>query len=121
MSINRLAYTTIENSAILLPNEVWDTLNVDFLLPLPNGKYVFAIMDKQSTINHLLLLPPLLQQRKYFMSYLVNMVTIYLNGPPFKLKEIKDYFSKHAITHHRVTNGEIEPFMKPMRSFNQHM
>ena len=29
----------------LLPNEVWDTLNVDFLGPLPNGKYVFAIMD----------------------------------------------------------------------------
>ena len=29
----------------LLPNEVWDTLNIDFLGPLPNGKYVFAIMD----------------------------------------------------------------------------
>ena len=28
----------------LLPNEVWDTLNVDFLGPLPNGKYIFAIM-----------------------------------------------------------------------------
>ena len=32
----------------LLPNEVWDTLNVDFLGPLPNGKYVFAIMDQRS-------------------------------------------------------------------------
>ena len=42
------------------------------------------------------------------------------NGPPFKSKEIKDYLSKHAIIHHRITpywpqaNGEIERFMKPM-------
>ena len=42
------------------------------------------------------------------------------NGPPFKSKEIKDYFSKHAIIHHRITpywpqaNEEIERFMKPM-------
>ena len=32
----------------LLPNEVWDKLNVDFLGPLPNGKHVFAIMDQRS-------------------------------------------------------------------------
>ena len=31
-----------------LRDEVWDTLNVDFLGPLPNGKCVFAIMDQQS-------------------------------------------------------------------------
>ena len=30
-----------------LPNGVWDTLNVDFLGPLSNGKYVFAIMDQR--------------------------------------------------------------------------
>ena len=30
----------------LLPNEVWDMLNVDFLGPFPNGKYVFTIMDQ---------------------------------------------------------------------------
>ena len=42
------------------------------------------------------------------------------DGPPFKSKEIKDYFSKHAIIHHRITpywpqaNGEIERFMKLM-------
>ena len=32
----------------LLPNEVCDTLNVDFLGPLPNEKYIFAIMDQRS-------------------------------------------------------------------------
>ena len=42
------------------------------------------------------------------------------NAPPFTSKEIKDYFSKHAIIHHRITpswlqaNGEIECFIKPM-------
>ena len=42
------------------------------------------------------------------------------NGPPFKLKEIKDYFSKHAIIHYQITpywpqaNTENECFMKPM-------
>ena len=46
----------------LLPNEVWDTLNIDFL----------GLLD-----FYLLLLPPVLQQiilSKYFTSYLVNMV-----------------------------------------------
>ena len=31
-----------------LPKEVWYTLNIKFLGPLPNGKYVFSIMDQQS-------------------------------------------------------------------------
>ena len=32
----------------LLPNDVRDTLDVDFLGPLPNEKYVFAIVDQRS-------------------------------------------------------------------------
>ena len=31
-----------------LPGKVWDTLNIDFLGPLLNGKCVFAIMDQPS-------------------------------------------------------------------------
>ena len=31
-----------------LPGNVWDTLNIDFLGPLPNGKCVFAIMNQRS-------------------------------------------------------------------------
>ena len=62
----------------LLPNEVWDTLNVDFL-----GHFLMENMYLPLWTNdldfHLLLLPPVLQQRtlsKYFMPHLINMVTL---------------------------------------------
>ena len=31
-----------------LPTRVWETLNVDYLGPLPNGKYILAMMDQRS-------------------------------------------------------------------------
>ena len=110
----------------LLPNEVWDTLNRNFLGPLPNGKYVFGIMDQRSRFP----LPGVTASTSVknlikvfhviFDQYDYPRKIISDNGPPFKSKEIKDYLSKHAIIHHRITpywpqaNGEIERFMKPM-------
>ena len=126
MSINRLAYTTSENSPSLLPNEVWDTLNVDFLGPLPNGKYVFAIMDQRSRFPFAAVTASTSAKNLIkvfhviFGQYRYPRKIISDNEPPFKSKEIKDYFSKHAIVHQWITaywpqgNGEIEYFMKPI-------
>ena len=110
----------------LLLNEVWDKLNVDFLGPLPNGKHVFAIMDQRSRFPF----PDVTASTSakniikvfhvIFGHYGYPRKIISDNGPLFKSKEIKDYFSKHAIIHHWITpywrheNGEIECFMKSM-------
>ena len=61
----------------LLPNEVWDTLNVDFLGPLPNGKYVFAIMDQRSRFPFAAVTASTSAKNfiKVFMVNMVNMVT----------------------------------------------
>ena len=106
-------------------------LNVDFLRPLPNGNMYLPLCINDLDF-HFLLIPPVLQQRilsKYFMSYLVSMVTLEKSlatmGHRLSQKEIKDYFSKHAIIHHRITpywpqaNGEIERFMQPMMKIIQ--
>ena len=29
-----------------IPEKVWDTVNIDYFGPLPNGKYVLAMIDK---------------------------------------------------------------------------
>ena len=117
----------------LLPNKVWDTLNVDFLGPLPNGKYVFAIMDQRSRFPFAAVTASISAKNLIevfhviFGQYGYPRKIISDNGPPFKSKEIKDYFSKHAIIHQRTTpywpqaNGEIERFMKQMRPFSQHI
>ena len=31
-----------------IPEKVWDTVNIDYFGPLPNGKYVLAMMDQRS-------------------------------------------------------------------------
>ena len=60
-----------------LPNEVWDTLNADFLGPLPNGKYVFAIMDQRSRFPFAAVTASTSAKNfiKVFMVNMVNMVT----------------------------------------------
>ena len=60
---------------------------------------------------HLLLLPTTSTSAKnlikvfhvIFGQYGYPRKIISENGPPFKSNEIKDYFSKHAIIHHRIT------------------
>ena len=60
-----------------LPNEVWDTLNADFLGPLPNGKYVFAIIDQRSRFPFAAVTASTSAKNfiKVFMVNMVNMVT----------------------------------------------
>ena len=110
----------------LLPNEICDTLNVDFLGPLSNGKYVFAIIDQQFTFPFAAVTP------RFSAKNLIKVFHVIFgqygyprklfsdNVRPFKSKEINDYFSKDAIIHHRIksywpqANTEIGWFMKTM-------
>ena len=112
-------------------NKVWNTLNVDFLGSLPNGKYVFAIMDQRSRFPFAAVTDGTSAKNLIkvihviFGQYGYSRKIISDNGPTFKSKEIKGYFSKHAIIHHWITpywpqaNEEIERFMKPMMKFIQ--
>lgn len=109
-----------------ISKEVWDTLNVDYLGPLPNGRYVFAIMDQRSRFPVVAITSSTSAKcliksfHAIFGQYGYPKKVISDNGPPFKSKEIRDYFKQNAIIHHRITpywpqaNGEIERFMIPM-------
>ena len=93
----------------LLPNEVWDTLNVDFVEPLPNRKCIFAIMDQRSRFPFAAVTASTSAKNLIKVFHVIfgqcgcPRKIISDNGPTFKSKEIKDYFSKHAIIHHRIT------------------
>ena len=109
----------------LLPIEVWDMLNVDFLRPLPNGKYVFAIMYQRSrfpfpAVTASTSAKNLIKELHDIFGMVTLEKSLATVGHRLSQKEIKDYFSKYAIIHHRITpywpqaNGEIERFMQPM-------
>ena len=62
-----------------LPNEVWDTLDIDFLQDYFLMENMYLLLWINNLNFRLLLLPSVLQQRtlsKSFTSYLVNMVTL---------------------------------------------
>ena len=112
-----------------IPEKIWDTVNIDYLGPLPNGKYVLAMMDQisrypliaVSRLTSAMSLMKILTQ--VFSQYGLPLKIISDNGPTFTSCELKNYFLKHSIQHQKImplwpqANGEIEHFMQPPAKF----
>ena len=86
-----------------IPEKVWDTVNIDYLSPLPNDTYVLAMIDQHSrypviavtsSISAMSLIKILTQ---VFSQYGLPLKIISDNGPPFISCELKSYFLKHSI------------------------
>ena len=108
------------------PENVRDTVNIDYLGPLPNGKYVLAMIDQRSRY------PVIVVTSSTSAMSLIKILTEVLsqyglslkitsdNGPPFTSSKLKNYFLKHSIQHQKITplwpqaNGQIKPFMQPL-------
>ena len=108
------------------PTDVWDIVNVDYLGPLPNGTYVFVIVDQKSKFPDIEFVsstsaPILIKTlERIIATYGIPNTMVSDNGPPFKSYEIKRFMREHSIQHKRITplwpqsNGEVERFMKPL-------
>ena len=117
--------TPLKNTEI--PENVWETVNVDYLGPLPSGHYLFVLIDQRSRF-------PLVDFTKstnatnaisslsrLFSMYGNPKSTVSDNGPPFNSKQFADFLQSRGILHRRVTpvwpqaNGEAERFMRPLK------
>ena len=110
----------------VLPHKVWETVNMDYLGPLPNGKYLLVIIDQRSKYPVVAItsstsaknLISIFDKTFSHFGYPENVVTD--NGPPFKSNDVKNYMREKAIAHRRITplwpqaNGEVERFMQPL-------
>ena len=108
------------------PEKVWDTVNIDYLGPLPNGLYVVVIIDQSSEFpivepmrnTSADLLIDFLQ--KTFATFGLQQIIVSDNGPPFQSYKINQFFQKLNIKHQRITplwpqaNSQAEAFMKPL-------
>ena len=109
-----------------IPENVWDTVNVDYLGPLPNGKYLFVLIDQRSrypvvdftkTTDATTAISSLSRTFNLFGNpiYIVSD-----NGPPFTSQRLKGFFKSRGVKHRKVTplwpqaNGEAERLMRPL-------
>nr|XP_004210337.1 uncharacterized protein K02A2.6-like [Hydra vulgaris] len=108
------------------PEEVWDTVNIDYLGPLPNEFYLVVLIDQtlkfpvvdiiHNTSADLLI--DFLQ--KTIAVYGIPKTIVSDNGPLFTSFKIKMFLNKLNIQHKQITplwpqaNSQAESFMKPL-------
>ena len=108
------------------PDEVWHTLNVDYLGPIPDGSYLFVAIDQTSKYPEVefvqstsadTLIPRL---ERLVATFGIPNTVISDNGPPFTSHKLNEFMQHNGINHRRITprwpqaNGEVERFMKPL-------
>ena len=107
-----------------LPPAVWHTLNIDFLGPFPNQKYLLVVIDQYSRYPEVEIISSTTAQQtinsltKVFATHGLPYKVISDNGPPFPSAALKEYMVRNNIKHHRITplhpkaNGMAENFMR---------
>ena len=110
-----------------VPERICQEINIDYLGPLPNGKYILVTIDQRSRHPEVVLVSSssadqlLLSLDRILSSYGLPEVIITDNGPPFNSQAVKDYMLSHAIKHRRITpswpqaNAEAERFMQSLK------
>ena len=111
---------------IQIPDHVWQTVNTDYLGPLPDNKYALVMIDQRSRYPVVTFTNN--TTAKNFITICNNVfghfgfpeTLISDNGPPFRSNDVKTYTKGKGIKHRRVTplwlqaNGEVEKFMLPL-------
>ncbi|XP_057292552.1 uncharacterized protein K02A2.6-like [Hydractinia symbiolongicarpus] len=109
-----------------IPEQVWETLNIDFLGPFPTGYYLFVVIDQRSKFPEVEFLKSTKAETlipcldRMFSTYGNPRNVISDNGPPFSSQKNTSYFKQRGIKHRRITplwpqaNAEAERFMQPL-------
>ena len=107
-----------------MPSGPWQQLACDFKGPMPNGEYLFVIIDEYSrfpiveivrSTSASTIVP---KMDKIFGEYGIPEVVKSDNGPPFNGADFKNFAETLGFKHRRITplwpeaNGQIENFMK---------
>ena len=92
-----------------MPEKIWKTINIDYLGPLPNGKYCLVLIDQRSrypivvftTSTDATGLIKILEN--VFAQYGLPDIVITDNGPHFSLTNVQNYFKSKRIYHQKIT------------------
>ncbi|XP_057302657.1 uncharacterized protein K02A2.6-like [Hydractinia symbiolongicarpus] len=88
-----------------LPSDVWHTLNIDFLGPLPNEKYLLVVVDQFSRYPEAEITNSTAAQQtieiltKIFSTHGIPFKVITDNDPPFPSQKFKDFMTVNGIKH----------------------
>ena len=84
----------------------WQTINIDFLGPLPNSKYLLVAIDQYSrytvTVSSASTNCTISALEKIFSEHGLPQKIMSDNGPPFKNSQISTYMKNSRITHNCV-------------------
>ena len=114
-----------------MSEKVWKTINMNYLVPLPNGKYCSVLIDQRSrdpivaftTSTDATSLIKVLEN--VFAQYGLPDRVITDNGPSFSSTNVQNYFKSKRTYHQRITprwpraNGEVERFMQPLSKISK--
>ena len=109
-----------------IPDHVWQTVNTDYLGPLPDNQYALVMINQRSRYPVVTFTNN--TTAKNFITICNNVfghfgfpeTLISDNGLPFRSNDVKTYTKGKGIKHRRVTplwpqaNGEVERFMLPL-------
>ena len=113
------------------PLETLDTINLDFLGPVPNGQYIFVVIDQRAKYPKVDFLRStsarnvIFALERFFSSYGIPNNIVSDNGPPFTLYELQRHFTSRGIKHHKTCplwpqrNGQVERFMSSLNKVSQ--
>ena len=107
-----------------LPPSIWHTLNMDFVGPFPNQKYLLVVIDQYSRYPEVEIVSSTDAQHtinaltKIFATHGLPYKIISDNGPPYTSTALKLFMRMNDIIHHRITplhpkaNSSAENFMR---------
>ena len=93
-----------------MPEKIWKTINMDYLKPLPNGKYCLVLIEQRTrypivsftTSTDATSLIKVLEN--IFAQYGLADRVVTDSGPPFTSTNVKNYFKSRIMYHHKITS-----------------
>ena len=112
-------------------SETLDTINLDFLGPFTNGRYIFEMIDQRTKYPDVEFMRStsarnvIFALEWFFSLYGISDNIVSDNGPTFISYELQGYFTSKGLKHHKTcplwpqANGQVERFMPSLNKVSQ--